>query len=112
MQQHQTSVVKRMAPRLVQSKQVHAAAGPVHTVAPAITGTVTVGQVQTCSNGTWLNSPTFTYQWRRRNEPISGATAATYTLVSADSGYPIACDVTGTNGGGVSTARSNIINVP
>jgi hypothetical protein len=111
--QHQTSVTKTMAPRLVQTKQVHAAAGPVCTVAPAVTGTVTVGQVQTCSNGTWLNSPTFTYQWRRNARvDIAGATTATYTLVALDSGQTVECVVTGTNGAGVASVRSNIIAVP
>jgi hypothetical protein len=112
-QQHQASVTKTLAPRLVQTKQVHAAAGPVNTVAPAITGTLTVGQVQTCAPGTWLNSPAFTYQWRRRGkQDLAGATSATYTLVAADSGNQIECDVTGTNGNGAVSARSNAVSVP
>ena len=112
-QQHQAPTVKLMAPRLFQTKQVHALAGPVNTVAPAVTGTPTVGQVQTCAPGTWLNSPTFTYQWRRRSKlDIAGATAATYTLAAADHGEQIECDVTGTNGTGASSARSNAVSVP
>jgi hypothetical protein len=112
-QQHTTSTTKLIRPRLVQTKQVHAAAGPVCTVAPSVTGTLTVGQVQTCAPGTWLNSPAFTYQWRRRNVgDIFGATAATYTLTAADSGLQVECMVTGTNVGGASTARSNFVSVP
>jgi hypothetical protein len=111
--QHTTAVVGVLDPLLKQTKQVHAAAGPVNTVAPAVTGTVTIGQVQTCSTGTWLNSPAFTYQWRRRGkQDLAGATSATYTLVAADSGNQIECDVTGTNGDGVVSARSNAVSVP
>jgi hypothetical protein len=110
LQQHQTSITKSMAPRLVQTKQVHAASGPVCTVAPAVTGTLTVGQIQTCAPGTWLNSPTFTYQWRRNSRiDIAGATAATYTLVALDTGQEVECWVTGTAGGNAASARSNII---
>lgn len=47
-------------------------------------------------------SPTYTYQWERGNAPlpgtgwtnIAGATAATYTLTSADSGHLIRCQAT------------------
>ena len=111
--QHTASTVKLVRPRLYQTKQAHAAAGPVCTVAPSVTGTPTVGQVLTCAPGTWLNSPAFTYQWRRRSKmDIPGGTASTYTLVAADSGNPIECDVTATNGAGASTTRSNFVTVP
>jgi len=38
---------------------------PANTVAPAVTGTPTVGQTLTTTNGTWtaLSGPTFTRQW-------------------------------------------------
>jgi hypothetical protein len=115
-QNHTTSTVTALKPRLAQTKQVHASAGPVCTVAPALTGTVAVGQVLTCSTGTWLNSPAFTYQWKRRafgsSVPIAGATAATYTLLALSSGYQVECEVTATNGGGAVTARSNVVSVP
>ena len=113
--EHTISLVKRMRPRLVQTKMVHALAGPVNTVAPAVTGTLTIGQVQTCAPGTWLNSPAFTYQWRRDTRgkvDIPGATAATYTLTATDSGSLLECMVTGTNGAGAVTARSNAILAP
>jgi hypothetical protein len=109
MQAHTTALTKRMAPRLAQAKQVHAAAGPVCTVAPAVTGTLTIGQVQTCSSGTWLNAPAFTYQWRRNRVDIPTANVATYTLTATDTGFPLECIVTGTNGGGATNARSNVI---
>ena len=41
-------------------------ARPANAVAPAITGTVQVGQSLAAQNGTWLSSPvTYTYQWER-----------------------------------------------
>lgn len=89
---------------------------PACTVLPAITGTLTVGQVQTTTNGTWSAQagPTFTRQWFRGNTPIAGATALTYTLVAADAGYPIFCRVTATDTGfnASASADSNIRQVP
>jgi alpha-tubulin suppressor-like RCC1 family protein len=82
---------------------------PVNTVAPVVSGTATVGQVLTTTNGTWTGTATitFTYQWQRNNVNIGSATASTYTLVSADIGNPIRCVVTGTNSYGNSSANSN-----
>jgi hypothetical protein len=112
-QAHTRPTVGALKPRLKAAKQTHKAGGPVCTVAPAVTGTATVGQVQTCTTGTWLNSPTYTYQWRRRGiGNIPSATAATYTLVAADSGTQVECEVTATNGAGVTTVRSNAVTVP
>lgn len=69
---------------------------PVNSVAPAITGTEQVGNVLTCSSGTWSNSPSYTYQWKRSGAAISGATANTHTLVAADEGETLTCVVTAT----------------
>lgn len=82
---------------------------PANTVAPAITGTPTVGQVLTVTNGTWSGnpSPSFTRQWRRGATNIASATGTTYTLVAADVGQNITCVVTATNSGGTETATSN-----
>jgi hypothetical protein len=112
-QGHPTPVVRAQKPRLKVVKQNHAAGLPVCTVAPAVTGTVTVGQVLTSNTGTWLNSPTYAYQWRRAgNANIPSATAATYTLVTADKGYVVECEVTATNGAGSATTKSNGSLVP
>jgi hypothetical protein len=64
---------------------------PVNTVAPAVTGTATVGQTLSTTNGTWTGAPapTFTYQWQRAGSNIGGATASTYLLVIADVGSTI-----------------------
>lgn len=111
-QSHTASTTAALKRRLHQTKQVHAAAGPVCTVVPVVTGTPTVGQILTCAPGTWLNAPALTRQWRRRGIDITGATALTYTLVAADSGNDVNCMETGTNGTGVATARSNSVAVP
>lgn len=79
---------------------------PELTVAPAISGTATVGHVLTVSNGTWTGSPTsFAYQWFRDGVAIVGATASTYALVSGDSGHLISASVIATDAlGGQTTA--------
>jgi hypothetical protein len=111
-QAHPTAVVKAQKPLLKVAKQNHASGAPVCTAAPVVTGTATVGQVQTCSNGAWLNSPTFVYSWRRKGAAIPSATAATYTLTATDSGYQVECEVTATNGAGSAIAKSNAVTVP
>jgi hypothetical protein len=73
---------------------------PVNTVAPAVTGTATVGSTLTTTNGTWLGSPapTFTYQWfRSPSTSIGGATSSSYVLVIGDRGFGIFCRVKATN---------------
>jgi hypothetical protein len=79
---------------------------PVNSVLPVITGTTTVGQTLSCSTGTWTKSPTFSYQWRRNGVTISGATASTYLLVTADGGTLISCTVKATNAGVSAVATS------
>lgn len=86
-----------------------AATAPVNTVLPAISGTATEGQVLSASTGTWTGSPTptYAYQWKRGGTNISGATASTYTLVTADVGSTITVTVTATNSAGSASATSN-----
>ena len=85
---------------------------PVNTAAPVVSGTGTVGQNLTTTNGTWQYSPTgYAYQWRRAGANISGATNATYALVGADSGNNVSCQVTATNPAGSTSATSNAIAV-
>ena len=87
---------------------------PSNSVAPAITGTTTVGQTLTTSTGTWAGSPTptFGYQWERCDSSgancviLAGATASTYVLVSGDAGSTMRTIVTGTNGLGSATGTS------
>jgi hypothetical protein len=53
--------------------------------------------------------PSYAYQWKRDAVNISAATASTYTLVTADLGAQMTCDVTATNIAGSATATSNFL---
>jgi hypothetical protein len=80
---------------------------PANTVLPVISGTTTVGSTLTTTNGTWSGSPTgYTYQWKRGGTAISGATASTYVLVTADLAATITVTVTASNIGGATAATS------
>ena len=79
---------------------------PVNSVLPVISGTTTVGQTLTTTAGTWSGSPTYTYQWLRNGSSISGATASTYVLVSADATTNVSVTVTATNGVGNASATA------
>jgi hypothetical protein len=85
---------------------------PVFTVAAALSsGSAFVGTPLTCDGGTVTGSPTpsKTYQWiwADTSAPISGATSASYTPVSGDSGHTLQCTVTATNLGGVVTSTTS-----
>ena len=86
---------------------------PVNTVAPAISGTLVVGNVLSCSTGTWTSDtgiiPPYTYQWYRGVSAISGETNNTYTLVQADAGQNIKCRVTACDSDGCTNADSNSV---
>lgn len=87
---------------------------PVNTDRPAVSGTATVGQALTVSNGTWTGGArTFTYQWKRCDAvgasctAISGATATTYTLAAADAAQTLRVEVTAANPSGTRMAASD-----
>lgn len=84
---------------------------PVLSSAPVISGTVSIGQLLSSTTGSWANTPTsYSYQWRRDGVSIGGATSSTYTLVAADVGPSITCDVVAMNvGGSSSPATSNAL---
>jgi hypothetical protein len=79
-------------------------APPSLTTVGSVTGTAEVGKALTCASGNWAGSPTFTRQWLRNGVPIGGATATSYTLVSADRGTSVQCQVKATNVGGTAIA--------
>jgi len=94
--------------------------GPYNTVAPAVTGTPTVGETLTTTNGTWAGDATITFarQWQAgnvadSNDPswtnISGATNLTYVLVSGQLAKYVRCRVTATNSVGSTIAYSNVV---
>jgi len=65
---------------------------------PEITGVKALGEVLSCSVGGWQFKPTsYTYQWKRDNVNIAGATASTHEIVAGDSDKDITCAVIGSN---------------
>ncbi len=62
---------------------------------PTISGTLTVGSTLTATTGTWTTGTALTYQWYASGTAISGATASTFKLTSAQAGKAITVAVTG-----------------
>lgn len=96
---------------------------PANTVPPALSGTAVQGQSLSASAGSWTQAPTgYAYQWLRcaptggSCTAISGATAATYPVVAADSGHTLEVQVAATNARGTKTADSQasavVIGIP
>ncbi|HMC70351.1 MAG TPA: LamG-like jellyroll fold domain-containing protein, partial [Mycobacteriales bacterium] len=85
---------------------------PQNTAAPTISGTPQQGQVLTANEGSWTDTPTFAYQWRRCDSAgancadIAGAAAKTYTVAAADVGGTLRVVVKGTNAAGSNSATS------
>jgi hypothetical protein len=88
---------------------------PSYTAQPAISGTPTVGQTLTLSNGTWGGAQpiTFTYEWQRCDstgkncDVIAGATGSSYTLTSADAGHVLLAGVLAKNAYGTQVGFTN-----
>ncbi len=79
------------------SAAVTGAAGPAATatVKPTVSGTGVVGSTLTAKPGTWsLAGVALTYQWLRDGAVISGATATTYKVATADVGKKVSVRVT------------------
>jgi hypothetical protein len=93
-------------------------ATPSNTALPAITGTASVGQTLTTSDGTWNGSPnSFNYQWLRCPSSggaadgsdcatIGGATSNNYVPATGDVGFTLRVHVTASNSDGQATATS------
>jgi len=88
-------------------------AAPQGTSPPTVSGTAQEGQTLTGDKGTWTGTPTaYKYFWVRCDKTggscanISGATALTYTLGSADVGNTLRFKVEATNADGNSFASS------
>lgn len=86
-----------------------ALAAPSITGSPTISGTETEGETltATAASVTGNPTPTRTWQWERSGTPISGATSATYELVSADVGETLTVVQTETNSEGSDDAESS-----
>ena len=75
---------------------------------PTVAGKTTVGQVLTATPGTWGPAPvTLAYQWYRAGVKITGATAATYTLTTADQGKTLTVHVIGSKAGYTTVDRAS-----
>ena len=87
-------------------------AAPVNETPPVIAGASAAQQdvELSTSNGTWENSPTYTYQWDRCKDgtcgAISGAIASSYVPSQTDVGYTLEVIVTATNPGGHASATN------
>jgi Carboxypeptidase regulatory-like domain len=98
-------------------------AAPVNTALPVVSGTAKVGDLLSCSNGSWtgesqstltvgwpLTTP-FAYQWQRAGAAIAGATSPAYLVQAADVGHALVCEVTATNYAGRASAKSSQVAV-
>jgi hypothetical protein len=82
---------------------VSAKVPPKNITNPSVSGTPVVGTQLTASTGTWSGATDFDYQWQQCNAvgnacaAITGATAKTYTVRSADVGNTLRVVVTAKN---------------
>ena len=84
--------------------------GTLTTAVPTLTGTTTHGSILTAVAGTWgPGTVALTYKWFRGSNRIVGATAPTYTLVTADIGKTITVKVTGAETG---FTTATVVSVP
>ncbi|BCH33114.1 hypothetical protein MesoLjLc_50440 [Mesorhizobium sp. L-8-10] len=97
----------------VQSGGGSSASAPTNTGLPVISGTPTVGQTLSTTNGTWDDGGAaisgYAYQWKAGGVDISGATASTYELTSDEVGDSITVTVTATNSAGSTPATSDAV---
>lgn len=84
-------------------------ARPANTLAPAVTGTPTVGQTLTTTTGTWTGKPTPTLlvEWLAGGVVIPGANATTYVLTPAEAGKVMTSRVSGQSIAGSAAKLSN-----
>lgn len=72
---------------------------------PTISGTRRAGYILTANPGTWTTGTTLRYQWYRSGVAISGATAKTYRLVTADRFDTIKVRIVGSKTGYTAVTR-------
>jgi hypothetical protein len=83
---------------------------PANTGLPVISGLTQVGQTLFTTVGTWSGTAaTYTFQWKRGGANISGATASSYLLVTADLAANITVTVTATNTAGSASATATAV---
>jgi hypothetical protein len=88
---------------------------PQATSPPVITGTPTVGQQLSTTNGNWNGNKPITYEvsWQRCNTAVTdctdlGRSGPTYTLVAGDAGHRIRTKVSASN----SVSESSALSIP
>ncbi len=104
------------------AKRASAQLTPISVSPPTISGTAQVGRQLVASSGSWANRPTaYAYRWSRCDStgtscaPIPGATGATYTVASGDTGSTIRVVVTARNSAGarsVVSTQSGLVTLP
>lgn len=94
---------------------------PTNVNPATITGTATVGQTLTLTDGSgaedWTGEDTIATQWQRADnsafttnlQDITGATSGTYLLATADAAKYVRCRVRATNTTGSTDSNSNIV---
>ena len=87
---------------------------PINQTAPTISGTAARAQTLTSTPGTWAGlANTYAYQWQRSNDggttwgAVQGASAASYTITTADEGAQLRLQVTATNADGSASAATS-----
>ncbi len=83
------------------------ATGSLVAPVPVVSGTAVVGKKLTAVPGKWTSGTSLKYQWLRSGVAVSGATAASLTLGSADRGKSISVRVTGSKSGYKSVAKTS-----
>ena len=89
--------------------------GPVNTVAPTISGSLTTGSTLTTTNGTWTGPGpiTYTYQWNlcdgqgNNCQEIANATNQTYVLKTGDADNTLRVRVSARNSQGTTHSTSS-----
>jgi hypothetical protein len=83
------------APHIDQDNRIRLQS-PLLLTAPAVTGTLSLGQTLTCALGTYRVGAVVSgevFRWYRNGLPIAGATATTYVIAAADINQRIRCRV-------------------
>jgi len=86
---------------------------PPTPLPPLAHGALGVGASVTCLHGAWTGAPapSYEYSWRVNGVEVASGSNS-YTVVKADLGYNLACEVTGHNDAGSDTARSEEVRIP
>jgi hypothetical protein len=83
------------------------AIGAAALTKPTLSGTATVGQTLTAKAASTTAGATLTYQWKRDNTVIAGATTAAYKLTAADAGHAVSVTVSATATGYTATSATS-----